>query len=553
MPKHKKHLKFSTTPDSMPHPIIAPPSEALRQSEERYRLIFEQCPMALQIFNQDGHLQAINPACVQLLGFLHPEEAYGFDLFNYPNFPASLPHVLLEGRALRYEFEFDFELVKTQKLFTTSRSGAAVFDLLLTPFFTSDTPLMPGVLMHIQEITDRKRAEQEKFSLEEQLRQSKKMEMIGLLAGGVAHDFNNLLSPILGYADLLLLKAKPNEPDYETLQIIKHTAEKASQLTRQLLALSRKQILNPTLISLNDLILDFSKMLKPFLGETIALQTHLNRQLYTVQVDTAQIQQVLMNLAINAREAMPQGGVFILETSNAVIDEVFCRTHAGMLPGEYIQLNVSDTGCGMEPETRARIFEPFFTTKAAANNTGLGLAISYGIVKQHNGHIWAYSEPGHGTTFSLFFPAIPGAAPAATPATKSAKSRWHGRETILLVEDEALVRKLAEDILTIHGYTVFSAQDGFEALQLVRETKPEIALLISDVIMPGMNGRELYQRLLPFYPRLNVLFISGYTQNVLTQQGGLKPEMELLQKPFTIQALLEKVRALIDHPNPPPH
>ncbi len=524
---------------------------ALRESEDRFRSIFEQSPLAIQIFDAEGYLVTANPISEQLFGKPQPHPKIRTSFLNDPFLPPTVREALLSGTSAHFELELP--LAEHGRLFATDqqRTDTLWLDVTVVPLREHTSEILRGYLMLSNNITERRQAENEKNTLADQLRQAQKMEMIGLLAGGVAHDFNNLLSPILGYADLLLLKYRPGHPDFESLAAIKTTAERASQLTRQLLALSRKQVLNMQPLNLNKVLLDFNKMLRTFLGENITLQTHADRHLHLVMADPVQVHQVLMNLAINAREAMPQGGLLIFETANVTLDEAYTRTHAGVIPGDYVMLSVTDNGQGISPETMQHIFEPFFTTKESAKGTGLGLSIVYGIIRQHNGHIWTYSEPGQGTTFKLFFQQAEKGCPETPATNKTSKPRLHGRETLLLVEDEPLVRKLAEDILTAHGYKVLVAQDGFEALQLVRENKPRIDLLVSDVIMPGLNGRELHQRLLPLYPGLRVLFISGYTQNVLTQQGGLNADVELVQKPFTIQALLERVRLVIDRPSVP--
>ncbi len=387
----------------------------------------------------------------------------------------------------------------------------------------------------------------EQRRLEAQLRQSQKMEAIGQLAGGVAHDFNNLLMAISGYNDLLLADLDESDPLRRHGEEVKKAADRAARLTRQLLAYSRKQVLLPKVINLNALVSDVEKMVRRLIGENIACATGLAPDLGSTKADPGQIEQVIMNLAINARDAMPKGGTLTLETSNVEVDEAYALAHADSRPGPHVMLAVSDTGCGMDAETRAHVFEPFFTTKEQGKGTGLGLATVYGIVKQSGGHITLYSEPGHGTSFKIYLPRVD--APAeALPADRPAEASPRGTETILLVEDEDLVRGLVREALQSGGYAVLDACDGNEALQVSERHEGPIHLLMTDMVMPGMSGVELAKRLAPLRPQTKVLYMSGYTEHSMLQEGVLNSGAAFVQKPVSLIALGQKVREVLTAP-----
>ena len=389
-----------------------------------------------------------------------------------------------------------------------------------------------------QELAERKR-------LEAQLLHSQKLEAVGQLAGGVAHDFNNLLTAIIGYSDLVLMSLGQNDPSYKDVEEIKKAAERAASLTRQLLAFSRKQMLQPKVLDLNATVAHMEKMLQRLIRENIELVTILDPALGHIKADPGQIEQVIMNLAVNARDAMPLGGRLTIETANVVLDENYARQHMEVQPGPYVMLAVSDTGMGMDEETQSHIFEPFFTTKGVGQGTGLGLATVYGIVRQSGGHIRVYSEPGHGTTFKIYLPRIEEIIESGRRAPIPSEFP-PGRETILLVEDEDLVRDLARRVLLQRGYTVLEARHGREALQICEQHRGQIHLLVTDVVMPLINGRELAERLTTLHPEMKVLYISGYTGNIIIHQGLLEPGMAFLQKPFTPAALAHKVRQALD-------
>jgi PAS domain S-box-containing protein len=384
----------------------------------------------------------------------------------------------------------------------------------------------------------------ERLRLEQQLRQSQKMDAIGQLAGGVAHDFNNLLTVIQGYSSMAVDGLKPDDPFREPMDEIKKAATSAAALTRQLLAFSRRQIVTPVVLNLNTVIQQIDKMLRRVIGEDVDLVTAPGKELHNILADPGSIEQILMNLAVNARDAMPNGGKLIVETSNLFLDKEYAGAHLAVKTGPHAMLAVTDTGVGMSPEVQAHIFEPFFTTKPQGEGTGLGLATVYGIVQQMEGSIWVYSEPGKGTTFKIFFPLVQeGAACEAEIAEEKVPAG--GQETILLVEDEEGVRKFVRSMLEKQGYTVLAAANTDEALAIAAQNQDAIELLLTDVIMPQMNGTELAERIQAWKPGLNVLFMSGYTDRAMRLQDRLAKNAAFIQKPFTPNALAEKVRGIL--------
>ncbi|MBE9570272.1 MAG: cache domain-containing protein, partial [Proteobacteria bacterium] len=395
-----------------------------------------------------------------------------------------------------------------------------------------------GAIETFQDITERR-------SMEEQLRQSQKMEAIGTLAGGVAHDFNNLLTVIIGNAELALMNAIKDESLRKEIEDIKKTGDKAASLTRQLLAFSRKQIIMPEVLYLNEEINNTEKILKRIIRENIELQMVLEPELWKVYADSGQINQVIMNMVINARYAMPQGGKLTIETANADLNKNYFRKHGiKETPGHYVMLTVSDTGIGMDKETQKHIFEPFFTTKEVGKGTGLGLSTVYGIVKQNNGFIWVYSEPGKGTTFNVYLPEM---KEDVEPEKKEQTPvvDLSGSETVLIVEDDTRLLNLAQKVLQSYGYRILAAENGEEALKIGKQHEGSIHVMITDVVMPKMGGREAAELLQPLYPQMKVIYMSGYTDNAIVRHGVLKPGLNFLEKPFTPESLVRKVREVL--------
>ena len=403
---------------------------------------------------------------------------------------------------------------------------------------SDDHPLMEGIIV---DITERK-------ALENQLQQARRMEAVGRLAGGIAHDFNNLLTIIKGYVEMATNRSAAQPELRSDLQHIGDASERASTLVRQLLAFSRKQVLKPEVLDLNSIVLNLDKLLRRLLAEFIDMRTIVGTDVGTVKADPGQIEQVIMNLVVNARDAMPNGGRLLIETSNVELDDTYAQDHATVRPGRYVMLAVTDTGIGMTADTVAHIFEPFYTTKGSGSGTGLGLSTVYGIVKQSGGYIWVYSEPGKGTTFKVYLPRVgdrvEGPSTMETPTLAAHK----GNETILLVEDESAVRELTHMILSGRGYSVLEALNPQDAERLAESYGSEIHLLLTDVVMPGISGRDLARKLTARHPNLRVLYMSGYTYNVIAEDGTLEEGLSFLQKPFTPQILTQKVRETLDRP-----
>jgi PAS domain S-box-containing protein len=503
--------------------------EGLRRSEINFRSLVTNAPYGICRCDSAGQLLDANPALLGLLGYSSNEELVGKHL-----------------AALYADTQQWFELADRLRS-TTSFNGLTAEwlrkDGTATVVRVSGRTVSNGERgrtfeLFAEDVTERR-------ALEQQLRQSQKMEAIGRLAGGIAHDFNNLLMVISGYSEFLLDRLGPEPALRGPAQEIASAAVRATSLTRQLLAFSRKQMLAPKLLDLNGVVRENLKMLTRVIGEDIDLVMVPAADLGAVRADVGQVEQVIMNLAVNARDAMPSGGKLTIETSNVSLDEDYARFHAPLNPGNYVMLAISDTGAGMDSETQSRIFEPFFTTKGP-KGTGLGLSTVYGIVKQSGGYIWVYSEPGKGTTFKIYLPRVLEAASPAQVAAPVESISAAGTETILLVEDEDNLRYLARQYLEKQGYQVLEAPDGTAAMQIAVARDAVIHLLLTDVIMPGMNGRELAQRISEIRPNTKVLYMSGYTENVIGRNGMLDDGVRLLQKPFTLHDLKSKVREVLD-------
>jgi len=418
------------------------------------------------------------------------------------------------------------------------------YRVTVDPILDASHRLARGVhVMH--DITDLKSAHEERGKLQEQLQLAQKLESVGRLAGGVAHDFNNLLIIILGYGEMVLNKLHPQDPMRDWVKEILGAAKRAADLTRQLLAFSRKQTLQPVVLNLNDVLRNLDKMLRRLIGEDVSLEMLLAEDLAPVVVDPGQIEQVIMNLVVNARDAMPQGGTLLIETANVVLDDAYASSHPGVTPGTYVRLAITDTGCGMSKEIMDHIFEPFFTTKEMGKGTGLGLSTVYGIVKQSGGNIFVYSEPERGTTFKIYLRATEAEARSVGPKPDEVRTVGH-EEHILVVEDDESLRKMLAGLLSELGYKVTAAANAGEAVLLVEEVGLNPDLIITDVVMPTMSGKQLVDRLQRARPDLKVLYMSGYTDDAIVHYGILDPGTPFLQKPFTRHALGMKIRELLD-------
>ncbi len=504
----------------------------LTQTQQRLSAAIEQAGEIIVITDINGLIVYVNPAFERITGY-SKREALG----QKPSLVKSgrqdhavyeqLWHTIMAGEVWRGRF---VNRKKDGTLYTVNATIAPVRDEL---------GAIIGYVGVERDVTH-------ELYLEEQLRQSQKMEAVGRLAGGVAHDFNNLLTVIDGYSNLLLDRHDdPADPMRHDIEQIKRAGERASNLTRQLLAFSRKQILKPTIIDLNMVVTDMEKLLRRLLGEDISIHTHLEPTLGRIKADRGQLEQVIMNLAINARDAMPGGGQLTLETANVTLDELYTRQKVEVEAGNYVLLAISDSGIGMSQETVSHIFEPFFTTKEQGKGTGLGLATVHGIIKQSGGHINVYSELGQGTTFKIYLPPFQEVAPGSV-AAPSLDALPRGVETILVVEDEARVRELVSRVLRSSGYTVLEATNGPEALRLYTHQNGSIQLLLTDVVMPGMNGRVLADHLKAGQPGLKVIFMSGYTDDAIIHHGVLDAGAIFIQKPFTTDMLIRRVRETLD-------
>ncbi len=515
--------------------------EAFRESEERYRQLIESAHDWIWEIDERGVYTFASPKVVELLGYA-PEEVLGktpFDLMP-PDEAERVAPLFASVAAEREPFR-DLANVNQHKdghLVFLETSGMPVFD---------SSGEYRGYRGMDRDITERVEAEQALRERDEQLRQSQKMEAVGQLAGGIAHDFNNLLAVVLGYSDMILTSGASSldevRPDVEE---IKHAAERAGALTKQILAFSRRQALQPTVVSLNDVLEGMDPLLRRTLGENIELVSRLHPDLGHVEVDVHQFEQVLMNLALNARDAMVAGGRLTLETANAELDERYCRTHPEARPGGHVMLAVSDTGAGMDVATRERIFEPFFTTKAPGAGTGLGLSTVYGIVRQSNGSITVHSELGKGTSFKIYLPRATASLRPESPVTIG-EALTRGDETILVVEDEVSLRDLVTRVLGDLGYRVLAAGTGPEALQIAKEAECQLDLLLTDVVLPGgMQGNDLARGLSTSMPDLPVLYVSGYPRDSIVHAGRLDQGVNFLEKPFTPEALATMVRTVLN-------
>ena len=509
-----------------------------KESEEKFRIAFQTSPDSI-VMNRvsDGMYLDINDGYTKLSGYTR-EDVVGkttFDIHLWQN---------LNDRQRMIDMLQRDGYVENMEAVFRMKDGSLVHGLASARLLRINQEDV--TLSVARDITHYKKAQAEQEKLQAQLQQAQKMESVGRLAGGVAHDFNNMLQSIIGHAEMALTKITTTDPVHSDLQEILKASRRSAELTRQLLAFARKQTVCPQVLDLNDTISGMLKMLHRIIGEDIEISWKPAENLWPVKMDPSQIDQILANLLVNARDAISDTGSVVIETENAVFDRTYCDIHAEVHPGEFIMLAVSDTGAGMTPEVIEQIFEPFFTTKEFGKGTGLGLAMVYGIVKQNDGFINVYSEPGQGTTFRIYLPRSNGnitkeAEPVSPPPTQ-------GAETILLVEDDPAILDVAQIILERYGYNVLPANTPSDALAVAKYHPGDIHLLITDVVMPGMNGRELMEAIRTIRPKLDALFMSGYTANVIAHRGVLDEGFHFLQKPFSMKDLSEKVREVLDKP-----
>ncbi|MBZ5698525.1 MAG: PAS domain S-box protein [Acidobacteriia bacterium] len=503
--------------------------ELLRQSETSFRSVVGDAPYGIFKANLTGKLLMVNPALEKMLGYKSQDELLAVNLasgiYRHPAEHQKINELFLRDQHFK---DVEMEWKRKDGSFITVRC--------------SGWPVKDESSVHIEvfaeDVTERR-------VLERQLRMAQRMEAVGRLSGGIAHDFNNLLGVILGYIQVMKRNLVPGNPSYEYAEEIEQASQRAVSLTRQLLAFSRQQVLEPAILNLNTLVSEMEKMLPRLIGEDIQLNLVLDPAIGQVKADPGQLEQVVMNLAVNARDAMPVGGTLTIQTANVELDAAFVREHQGSVPGLYVMLAVTDTGTGIDPEIQAQIFEPFFTTKGRDKGTGLGLATVYGVVKQSSGYITVESEKGKGALFKIYLPRI------ELPVTTQREINQmpltvRGSETILLVEDAEPLRKLVHMFLRDNGYQVLTAADGTEAVHVATQNPGPIHLLLTDVVMPGINGRVLAERLAPRHPAMKVLYMSGYTDSFIAGHGVLEEGIHLLHKPITEEGLMRKVRELLD-------
>jgi len=503
--------------------------EALVESDRRFRRLIEFSPDAMFI-KRANRIVFANQRCLKLFGASSSEQVLDKSVFDFihPDY-----HAIMTERDGMMEMGNTVSLIE-EKIVRLDGTTVDV-EISASPFLEDGVTAIQVVC---RDISDRKK-------LEEQFHQAQKMEVVGQLAGGVAHDFNNLLTVISGYSEMLIRRLSPNDPTRAFIEEIHKAGERAAMLTRQLLMFSRKAVVERRVLDINALVTDTEKLLRRLIGEDISLATVLCPALGQVKADSGQIEQVLMNLVVNARDAMPQGGKLTIETSNVELDSDYAKLHPEVKPGHYVMVAVSDTGTGMSHETKAHIFEPFFTTKGLGKGTGLGLATVYGIAKQSGGHVAVFSELGQGATFKIYLPPVKEKVPSAK-SLHDQKVAPHGNETILLVEDDSAVRGIIKLALQALNYTVLEARNGEDAVRLCERHTEPIHLLLTDVVMPEMGGRQVAERLEACKKGIKVLFLSGYTDDAVIRHGILQAEVAFLQKPFTPMALANKVRDVLD-------
>lgn len=508
----------------------------LHSSSRMLRSIYEQSPIAIQIYNESGILIDVNQRTLELFGVTSKQHLLGHRMRDSPSYTPETLAAVRRGESVHIETSLDFEEVKKVGLFPTIKSGTIELDLYVFPLVADGR--IAGYSVQLVDLTNHKR-------VESQLLQAQKMEALGRLAGGIAHDFNNILVPIAGFSELALTELSPNDDLFSGMTQIQSAAERGAQLAQKVLAFSRKQVLEFRALDLNLVVSEFEDRIRRLIGENIQLTVLKESDLPQVRADRLQIEQVLMNLVVNARDAMPGGGVLTIETANAYLDGGKSNYGLSPNPGRHVSLTVSDSGYGMNEETLEKIFEPFFTTKEQGEGSGLGLSITFGVVKQHGGALSVSSRPGKGSSFTIFLP-LAEATPDEEEELPVTAGSARGTETILVVEDDVAVRKLVQIGLTAFGYNVIEAEDPSDAVRLAVRYRGRIDLLLTDVVMPGMSGTELYRHITKISPRVKVLFMSGSPNDSGLLNEALDDKVEFLQEPFNISRLTAMIRRTLD-------
>ena len=508
--------------------------EELTACESKCRLLAENISDVIWTTDLEGTITFITPSCDNVYGY-SPEEMLGMSLEETlpPKSVALVKEKIADAMA-------DYKGAVLVTIDSMHKNGNMVPVEIIADFLSDETGIPIGITGVSRDISRRK-------LLEKQLIEAQKMESVGRLAGGVAHDFNNLLTVILSCAEAMEASMREDDPIMEDIRDIRKAGKRGASLTRQLLAFSRRQMIQPQIMDLNELIADLERMIFRLIGEDIEMRFTPNKDLWRVEADPGQIEQIIVNLAINARDAMPDGGKLIIETENVELDEEYVQYRSKVTPGEYVMIAITDTGCGMDAETMENVFEPFFTTKGTGKGTGLGLSVAYGIVKQHKGNIWVYSEPQKGTAFKIYLPRCTkktGQEYKSRSPVEAAKLQ--GGETILVVDDDDTILRAVVRMLKQYGYKTLQATSGAQARIVADEHQGPIHLLLTDVVMPGLSGRETAERVLVGRPEMNLIFMSGYTGNAIAHHGVLDPEVNFISKPFSNEDLARKVRMVLD-------
>jgi PAS domain S-box-containing protein len=512
---------------------------ALRHSEKRYRSVIENIQDVFYRSDDQGRLMMGSPSGAKMFGYDSMDDMIGLPLEHFWPNPQER-QALLEG-VKRDGSVKDFEAVLKRK------DGSTFNAAFTTHFYYGEDGRVQGTEGIIRDLTNQKVAEKERQSLESQLVQAQKMEAVGTLAGGIAHDFNNSLQGILGYTQILLLNLQEDKEAVSVLNKIKTVTRRAGELTEQLLAYSRKVESKLRPVDLNQEVRQIENLLSRTIPKMIDIELHLSKDINIIKADATQLEQVITNIGINARDAMPEGGKLTIETENVVLDEWYCKRHVGAVPGNYVMLSISDNGVGMDKEILEHIFEPFYTTKEMDRGTGLGLAMVYGIVKSHGGYIMCYSEPGEGTIFRIYFPALEmEPEPVRYRPEPVQKELVGGNETILVVDDEDAIREFAEKLLNKFGYTVITADNGEKALEIYQEKKASVSLVILDLIMPGMGGEKCLEAILQIDPSQRVIIASGYSVNGLVRETLERGAKGYIKKPYELEPFLNEVRNVLD-------